>query len=106
MQAKILVCDDEYLMRLWLEEHLEGAGYGVQSVENGGDLLESLVRDPVDLVLLDLRLPDGSGIDFLHEIKSHDSKLPVIMMSGFGEIEVAVEAVPSNVLVISRLLFE
>ncbi len=91
--ARILVCDDEYLMRLWLEEHLEGAGYRVQSVENGGELLESLVRDPVDLVLLDLRLPDGSGIDFLHEIKSHDSKLPVIMMSGFGEVEVAVEAV-------------
>ena len=96
MPARILICDDEYLMRLWLEEHLEGAGYKVHSVEHGGALLDSLAKDPADLVLLDLRLPDGSGIDFLRQVKSHDPKLPVIMMSGFGEVDVAVEAVRSG----------
>lgn len=91
--ARLLVCDDEMLIRLWMEEHLSEAGYAVESVASGQALLEALDREPADLVLLDLRLPDGSGIDLLPRIQERDSDLPVIMITAYGEVEVAVRAV-------------
>jgi two-component system, NtrC family, response regulator AtoC len=93
MRARIAVCDDEMLIRLWLQEHLQEAGFAVVTFERAGDLLAALEPDPVDLILLDLRLPDGSGLDFLADIKAHDAQLPVIMMTAYGEVETAVRAV-------------
>ncbi|GMR12956.1 MAG: sigma-54 dependent transcriptional regulator [Gemmatimonadota bacterium] len=93
MRARIAVCDDEMLIRLWLEEHLGDAGYEVETFEKAGELLVALENDPVDLALLDLRLPDGSGIDFLPRIKKIDAEIPVIMMTAYGDVETAVRAV-------------
>jgi len=92
-EARLLVCDDEMLIRLWMEEHLSEEGYAVESVAGGEALLEALEREPADLVLLDLRLPDGSGIDLLPRIQERDPDLPVIMITAYGEVEVAVRAV-------------
>lgn len=94
--AKVVVCDDEYLIRLWLEEHLEEEGYRARSVKDGAGLMKSLEEEPADLVLLDLRLPDGSGLDFLRRLKEEDATLPVIMMTAYGEVDTAVEAVRSG----------
>jgi two-component system, NtrC family, response regulator AtoC len=93
MRARIAVCDDEMLIRLWLEERLSDAGYGVSTFEKAGDLLTSLEDNPVDLALLDLRLPDGSGLDYLPRIKEIDAEIPVIMMTAYGDVETAVRAV-------------
>jgi two-component system, NtrC family, response regulator AtoC len=93
MRARIAVCDDEMLIRLWLEEHLSEAGYCVSTFEKAGDLLASLQDNPVELVLLDLRLPDGSGLDYLPRIKEIDAEIPVIMMTAYGDVEIAVRAV-------------
>jgi len=92
-RPRIVVCDDEMLIRVWLEEHLADEGYGVESVGDGEALLEALDGSPVDLVLLDLRLPDTSGMELLPEIKGRDPNLPVIMITAYGEVETAVEAV-------------
>lgn len=92
-RARVAVCDDELLIRLWLEEHLSEAGFDVGSYERGGDLLDGLAAHPTDLVLLDLRLPDGSGLDFLSRIKTLDASVPVIMITAHGEVETAVKAV-------------
>lgn len=89
----VAVCDDELLIRLWLEEHLGEAGYSVSTHECGEDLLTDLAERPTDLVLLDLRLPDGSGLDFLQRIHEQDPALPVIMITAYGEVETAVRAV-------------
>ncbi len=91
--ARIAVCDDEMLIRVWLEEHLRERGYDVVSFERGGELLNHLTEAGADLVLLDLRLPDGSGLDLLPEIKSIDDPPPVIMITAHGEVETAVQAV-------------
>ena len=91
--ARILICDDELLIRLWLEEHLREAGHAAEGVGDGAELLAALEREPGDLVLLDLRLPDGSGVDLLPRIHVLDPGLPVIMMTAYGEIETAVAAV-------------
>lgn len=92
-KGTILICDDEMLIRLWLEEHLKEAGYDAESVGDGQAMLDRLAEDPADLVLLDLKLPDGTGLDFLPELKKLDAALPVIMITAYGEVETAVAAV-------------
>jgi len=91
--ARIVICDDEMLIRLWLEEHLREEGYDPEGVPDGTSLMASLENRPADLVLLDLKLPDGLGTDFLRRIKELDPTLPVIMITAYGEIETAVAAV-------------
>ncbi len=95
-RARVYVCDDELLIRMWLLEHLAEAGYDAEGFETGGELLEAWSSRPADLVLLDLRLPDGSGIDVLAELMRRDAKVPVIMISAYGEVETAVAAVRSG----------
>ncbi len=90
---RVAVCDDEMLIRVWLEEHLKDHGYTVRSFERGGDLMAFLEAEGADLVLLDLRLPDGSGIDLLPLIRALDDAPPVIMITAHGEVETAVRAV-------------
>lgn len=91
--ARIYVCDDEFLIRMWLVEHLQDHGYVAEGFETGTELLEVVSRDPADLVLLDLKLPDGSGLDFLTRLKEQDRSVPVIMITAYGEVETAVAAV-------------
>lgn len=92
-KARVYVCDDELLIRMWLLEHLEDEGYEAAAFENGSALLQAFAGDPPDLVLLDLKLPDGSGLDFLAELKEREPSVPVLMITAFGEVETAVAAV-------------
>ncbi len=93
IKPRVLICDDEMLIRLWLGEHLAEAGYNTETVENGKELLAAFSREPADLVLLDLRLPGETGLELLPKLKAMDATLPVIMMSAYGEVETAVAAV-------------
>lgn len=90
---RIVVCDDERLIRLWCAERLGEAGYAVACVETGAELMATLAEDGAALILLDLRLPDASGIDLLPAIREVAPQVPVIMMSAYGEIQTAVAAV-------------
>ncbi len=92
-RERILICDDELLIRLWLQEHLAEVGYEAEAVADGAELVAALERAPADLVLLDLRLPDASGIELLGRIRQRDAGLPVIMITAYGEVETAVAAV-------------
>lgn len=92
-RARILICDDELLIRMWLEEHLKEAGYLTASFADRTSLIDAVEHEPADLVLLDLRLPDGSGIEALPRIRDVDPTIPVIMITAYGEVETAVAAV-------------
>jgi DNA-binding NtrC family response regulator len=92
-KARVVICDDEMLIRLWLSEHLAEAGLRTEGVADGTELLAALEREPADLLLLDLRLPGASGLELLPAIRALDPTLPVIMMTAYGEIETAVAAV-------------
>jgi DNA-binding NtrC family response regulator len=78
---------------MWLAEHLAEGGYDVSTFETGGACTEAFHRQPCDLVLLDLKLPDRSGLQVLEELRAADPTLPVIMISAHGEVETAVAAV-------------
>lgn len=92
-RARIAICDDELLIRMWLEEHLKEEGYYPSSFADRTSLIEAIEHEPVDLVLLDLRLPDGSGIEAIPKIHEIDSSIPIIMITAYGEVETAVAAV-------------
>jgi two-component system, response regulator YesN len=83
LRQHILVVDDDATIQEVLTFFLRGA-YDVEHAATAGDALLKLQRDPVDLVLLDHRLPDRMGLDILPELRSIRSNLPVIMMTGYG----------------------
>lgn len=91
--SRVLVVDDELLIRVWLEAHLGDAGYLVDVTESLAAAREQFASHPPDAVLLDLRLPDGNGLDLLREFLEVDPDLVVIILSAHGDIATAVDAV-------------
>jgi len=92
MADRILVVDDEESMRDVLKRLLSAEGYHVSQAENGKKALALLARERFDYLLCDIRMPVMGGIEFLREITSRGIPGTVIMMSAFGSVETAVEA--------------
>jgi two-component system response regulator AtoC len=93
MPPRVLVVDDEELVRWSLRQELERAGYLVDEATTAAAALESATRDLPDLVLLDHRLPDRTGVELLRELKKTLPRLPVVMLTAHASIDGAVEAV-------------
>ncbi len=92
MREKILVVDDERLIRWSLKENLGKSRYEVIEAENGNDALKIFSESLPDIVLLDINLPDMSGIEVLRSIKGMDKDVPVVIITAFGNIQTAVDA--------------
>lgn len=88
----ILIVDDEKNYLLVLEALLSAEGYETLTAQNAGDALRLLDGSDLDLVLTDMKMPGLSGMDLLVECKKRKPELPVIMMTAYGTIEMAVEA--------------
>jgi DNA-binding NtrC family response regulator len=96
MTSTILIVEDEARMRRLLELDLGEAGLQTLSAGDAEKGMDLLRREVVDLVLTDLKLPGMSGLEFLHAAKSFNSTLPVIVMTAFGTVETAVEAMKAG----------
>ena len=92
MSQTILIIDDEKTIRWSLSEALRDSGYEVFDAGTADQGIRIFKEKTADLVLLDLKLPGASGIDVLKEIKAIDPSTPVVMMTAYGEVETAVEA--------------
>ncbi|MGE3343865.1 MAG: sigma-54-dependent transcriptional regulator [Vicinamibacterales bacterium] len=90
--AHVLVIDDEEIIREALDALLTRDGCVVRTAANAADGLARLADEEVDVVLLDLMLPDRNGLDVLDDIRRMDDKLPVVMITAFGTIDTAVRA--------------
>jgi len=88
----ILVVDDERLIRWSLKDRLARAGYEVLEAGDGAEAEARLAAGGVDLVLLDLKLPDADGMDILERIRAEEHAPPVIMMTAHGTPDTAAEA--------------
>ncbi|MFH0765279.1 MAG: sigma-54 dependent transcriptional regulator [Calditrichota bacterium] len=91
-KAKILIVDDEKLIRWSLAKNLEQNDYQVETAESGEEGLVKFDALAPDIVIIDHKLPGADGLDILTEIKRRDSRCIALFMTAFGTIETAVEA--------------
>jgi DNA-binding NtrC family response regulator len=92
----VLVVDDEAALREVLSLRLEGWGYRVTTASDAAGAEESLDYAVPDLVLSDVVLPDGSGVDLLKRLKRRDKDVPVILITAHGNVDAAVEAMKAG----------
>ncbi|HLE42258.1 MAG TPA: sigma-54 dependent transcriptional regulator [Nitrospirota bacterium] len=92
MPQKILVIDDEQLIRWTLEQHLTKGGYEVSTAESAEKGMDLIADDPPDLLLLDNHLPDMSGLEMLEKLNVRERNIMVIMITAYGMVETAVKA--------------
>ena len=90
--ARILVVDDKEVVRDGVGLTLARSGHGVCPASDGASALEQLDKRRVDLVITDLSMPGMDGLELLHAIRERDEHMPVILMTAYGSIEKAVEA--------------
>ena len=91
--AFILLVEDNDDFRQVLEEVLEGAGFHVTTAANATRAREALDLGRFDLAILDVRLPDGNGIDLMREFRKGDPEMGIIIMTGYAEVDTAIDAV-------------
>ncbi|MCF6178173.1 MAG: response regulator, partial [Geopsychrobacter sp.] len=92
MKNKILVVDDEHLIRWSLEQNLKKQGYEVSTAGSGEDALKLLQEETPDLMLLDIQLPGMNGMEVLEKVKELEEDVIVIMVTALGVLETAVKA--------------
>ncbi len=95
-KANILVVDDQDSIRHFVGKALEDEGYTVTSAASVREARAAIERDMPDMAFLDLKLPDGTGIELLREIKRVQPEVSVVLMTAFGELETAVEAMSAG----------
>lgn len=84
-RARILVVDDEPLMRRMVRGILVGKAYCVETASDVADALEKLAKSPFDIVVTDLRMPQTDGFELLAQVKQRWPGIGVIVMTGFGD---------------------
>ena len=92
----VLIIEDEAKMRRLLELSLGEDGFSTFSAPDAETGLKTLHEESIDLVVTDLKLPGMSGLEFLHSAKRLNSAIPVVVMTAFGTVETAVEAMKAG----------
>lgn len=94
--SNILIVEDEPKMRRLLEISLGEDGHTVHTAQDAEIGLKCFQREPIDLIVTDLKLPGMSGLDFLREAKQLNPAVPIVVMTAFGSVETAVEAMKAG----------
>src|SRR5579872_1491429 len=95
-KGRILVVDDEADIRESLETLLQMEGYSVELAQNATEGLKRMESGTYDIVLLDLMMPDRSGMEVLRSVRERDIDTPIFMITAYGSVEVAVNALKSG----------
>src|SRR6266436_4378104 len=89
----VLVVDDDQSTRQYLTDFLSARGYRVTCLDTGNGIRERLSASPPSVMILDLRMPGLSGLDVLGQIRTLERPVPVIVLSGLGQISTVVKAI-------------
>ena len=92
----ILIVDDDAGFRGLMETILRGEGYAIECAGSVSEAVQACGRRTFDAVVSDLKLPDGSGLDVLHHVRQEMPDTPVVMITGFGTVASAVEAMKAG----------
>ena len=98
MSYTVLIVDDEETFRRNTEDYLAARGYETHGVGNLADARSCLLRGDGDVVLLDVQLPDGYGPNLLYETSNLPVRPPIILITAYGDIEMAVDAMKNGAL--------
>jgi two-component system response regulator AtoC len=90
---RILIVDDEENFRHMLSVILKKEGYDVEAASNGEEALQKIALSPYDQILCDIRMPKMDGLEFLNEAKKVGVDSTIIMMSAYGTLDIAIEAI-------------
>ena len=93
VRQRILVTDDDPVSCELFAEVLEGEGYRVDRALSGEDALQQLHRETYALLLVDVRLPGISGLEVTRTVRTTYPDLPIVVMTAFGSMEIAIEAI-------------
>lgn len=96
MGTKILVVDDKQIMRDSVGGTLQRAGYQIVAASDGGSALTMVARHRPAAVITDLKMPEMDGLELLSKLQEIDGQLPVVVMSAYGSIESAVQAIKNG----------
>jgi two-component system response regulator AtoC len=96
VKERILVVEDEVDYREYLKRYLEDRGFSVTTAGDGDTAVDAFTEEEFDLVLLDLRLPGKDGVEILKQFKSLNAETQVVMMTAYGHVQNAVEAIKSG----------
>jgi two-component system nitrogen regulation response regulator NtrX len=91
-KPKILIVDDEEPLRAVLGAELESEGYLVETAADGDEAIELVQSKPVDLVLLDIKMPRVDGFEVLRFIKQRYPRIKVIMLTGYADLSSAIDS--------------
>lgn len=92
MSGKILIVDDQYGIRILLNEVFQKEGYQTFQAANGFQAIDIVVNDKPDLIVLDMKIPGMDGIEILKRVKQIDKSIKVILMTAYGELDMIQEA--------------
>ena len=92
MDYKLLIVDDDYAIRSFLEEALKDAGYNIEKADNGLTALKILENKKIDLIISDLKMPEIDGLQLLSKVKEKHQDTGLLLMSAYGTVEDAVQA--------------
>ena len=96
IRRRVLVVDDDESLRRVTQVQLEQAGYDTKVAADGAEAMALLQRSPHDLVISDLKMPEMSGLDLLRRIRSEYPDTVVVMITAFGTVGTAVEAMKAG----------
>ena len=91
-REKVLIVEDEKLIRWSIKSRLEQEGFRVDEAEDGNQAFTRLGQADYDLMILDFKLPDVSGLEILERARREAADLSVLMMTAYGTVESAVQA--------------
>ena len=93
MGRHILIVDDDELVRESLGDRLKAHGYGVSEASRVDVALKVFSADTFDAAIVDYELPDGTALDLIPKLKALDASIPVLVLTGYGTIDLAVKAI-------------
>ncbi|MDA8430987.1 MAG: sigma-54 dependent transcriptional regulator [Geobacteraceae bacterium] len=96
MKPKILLIEDNEATRFGFVRYFSKEGYAVAEASDLAKAKKCLDGDNFDAIILDINLPDGNGIDFIEAVRTADQNIPIIVITGSGNIQIAVEAMQSG----------
>jgi DNA-binding NtrC family response regulator len=90
---RILIVDDNKDLRLITEEYLGGNGHSIEGVSDGKDALKKCMKDPYDLIITDLNMPELTGIELIKAIRKQNDMTEFVIITGYASLDTAVEAI-------------